>query len=76
MNIYSLKRMVLAAAMVLTAGMAHAVTYLAVDLNPSGFTRSDCLRHQRHTAGRLRVAHAGNQWHALLWNGTAKARSI
>ena len=72
MNVSSLKRMVFAAAMVLTAGMAHAVTYLAVDLNPSGFTRSTAFAisgTQQVGSGR----DAGNQWHALLWSGTAQS---
>ena len=48
-----------------TVGQAGVVSYIAVDLNPSGFTESGGLG----TSGTQQVGW-GNS-HALLWNGSA-----
>jgi probable HAF family extracellular repeat protein len=53
------------AALILCSSYALAVTYKAVDLNPSGFSTS----YANSTNGIQQVGIANN--HAFLWNGSA-----
>ena len=68
-------RMALFAVIVLVAGTAAqavVVSYIAVDLNPSGFTESfaDDISGTQQVGEGSGSATGGNG-HALLWNGSA-----